>query len=185
LNERFTFANQRFCQTLGKPLHEILGKTDFDFFPPGLAAKYQQDDRVIIETGKMMETIEENQPPSGEKLFVNVVKTPLYDSKGNIIGLQGIFWDITERRRDEERLRTTMELAKNRRTQAKTKLRGPRIKPRNSAGHHPSAISQFPSCRDPVRVGSTLSSLLPTGAVGGDFHVVALSDPRLGCSSVM
>jgi PAS domain-containing protein len=34
LNERFTFANQRFCALVGKRLDEIVGKTDFDFFQP-------------------------------------------------------------------------------------------------------------------------------------------------------
>ena len=37
LKEQFTFANQRFCSMLGKPLEEIIGKTDFDFFPKELA----------------------------------------------------------------------------------------------------------------------------------------------------
>ena len=35
LQGRFTFANQQFCKTLGRPLEEIVGKTDFDFFPRG------------------------------------------------------------------------------------------------------------------------------------------------------
>ena len=34
LMERFTFANQRFCTSLGRPLDQILNKTDFDFFTP-------------------------------------------------------------------------------------------------------------------------------------------------------
>src|SRR5688572_19377476 len=105
LNEQFTFANQRFCQTLGRPLSEIIGKTDFDFYPADLAAKYQKDDQLIMETGKVFEIVEENQPPGGEKLYVNVVKSPLVDAQGRIIGLQGIFWDITEKRRAEEALK--------------------------------------------------------------------------------
>ena len=36
---RFTFANQQFCKILGYPLEQIIGKTDFDFFPPALAEK--------------------------------------------------------------------------------------------------------------------------------------------------
>ncbi len=32
LNGRFTFANKLFCDLLGKPLEEIIGKTDFDFY---------------------------------------------------------------------------------------------------------------------------------------------------------
>jgi PAS domain S-box-containing protein len=112
LNERFTFANQRFCAMLGKPLEEIIGKTDFDFFPPELAEKYQRDDRYVIRTGQTFETVEENHAPTGEKLYVNVIKTPIYDVKGQIIGIQGIFWDITERKRFEERLqKANQELA--------------------------------------------------------------------------
>ncbi len=109
LSERFTFANRRFCAMLGKPLEEIIGKTDFDFFPPHLAAKYQQDDRTVTGTGGIFETIEENKAPNGEMIYVNVVKTPIYDAKGQIIGIQGIFWDITERKRFEERLQAANE----------------------------------------------------------------------------
>ena len=47
LDERFTFANQRFCQTVGLPLEKILGRTDFDLFPAELATKYQADDRRV------------------------------------------------------------------------------------------------------------------------------------------
>jgi PAS domain S-box-containing protein len=109
LNERFTFANQRFCAMLGVPLEEIIGKTDFDFFPPELAAKYQRDDRYVIRSGNIFETVEENKSPHGEKIYVNVVKTPIYDATGGIIGIQGIFWDITERKRWEERLQKANE----------------------------------------------------------------------------
>ena len=109
LQERFTFANQRFCAMLGKPLEEIVGKTDFDFYPPELAAKYQRDDRYVIRTGKIFETIEENKSPLGEQLFVNVIKTPIHDAAGRIIGIQCIFWDITERKQFEERLQKANE----------------------------------------------------------------------------
>jgi len=109
LSERFTFANQRFCNMLGKKLEEIIGKTDFDFYPPELASKYQRDDRRVIETGEIFETVEEYQGANKEKMYVNVVKTPIHDDKGEIIGIQGIFWDITERKRFEERLKKANE----------------------------------------------------------------------------
>jgi len=35
----FTFANRRFCTSLGKSLSDIIGKMDFDFYPPELALK--------------------------------------------------------------------------------------------------------------------------------------------------
>src|SRR5262249_38150743 len=112
LSERFTFANQRFCQSLGKPLEEIIGKTDWDFYPPELAAKYQKDDQQVIRTGRIFEAVEENVTPSGEKIYVQVVKTPIYDAKGQVLGTQCIFWDITERKRFEETLqKKNLELA--------------------------------------------------------------------------
>jgi PAS domain S-box-containing protein len=101
---RFTFGNKRFCAILEKPINEILGKTDLDFYPPELAEKYRQDDRRVIETGRIIETVEEHQPPGGEKIYVQVIKTPIYDFEENIIGTQGIFWDVTERKRAEEAL---------------------------------------------------------------------------------
>ncbi len=102
--ERFTFANKRFCDTLGKPLAEILGRTDFDFFPEELARKYQQDDRRVMEQRETFETVEEHQKPDGSKLHVQLIKTPLYDFSGNVIGVQGMFWDVTERKKIEQTL---------------------------------------------------------------------------------
>jgi PAS domain S-box-containing protein len=104
VNGRFTFANQRFCKALGKTLDEIKGKTDFDLYPPELADKYQRDDRQVMEGGRTIETVEAHVDAPGEKIYVQVVKTPICDADGRVIGIQGIFWDVTERYRAERRL---------------------------------------------------------------------------------
>ncbi len=109
LDERFTFANQRFCQLLDKSLDDIIGRTDFDFYPPALAGKYQEDDREVIRTGKIFETIEENVAPDGETMYVQVVKTPIRDAKGKVLGTQCIFWDITAQKRFEQQLQRKNE----------------------------------------------------------------------------
>src|SRR6267378_6353479 len=109
LQERFTFGNQQFCRVLGRKLEEIVGKTDFDFFPRELAEKYQRDDRAVLETGQPYKTVEEHHPPGGEKLYVQVVKTPIRRADGKIIGLQGIFWDITQERLAETQLARSRE----------------------------------------------------------------------------
>ena len=105
VNGRFTFANQRFCAELGMPVGEIVGKTDYDFFPPELAAKYQEDDRQVMKEGVIYDAVEEHASPQDDKSYVQVVKTPIYDDTGQIIGTQVIFWDVTEKRQSEERLR--------------------------------------------------------------------------------
>jgi len=98
----FTFANQRACTLLGKTLEQIIGRTDFDLFPPDLAAKYRQDDMKVMESGRNLEIVEKHQTPSGKTLYVQVVKTPIYDYLGETIGSQVFFWDVTERQRAEE-----------------------------------------------------------------------------------
>jgi sigma-B regulation protein RsbU (phosphoserine phosphatase) len=186
LNERFIFANTRFCQTLGKSLDEILGKTDFDLYPPDLAAKYQKDDQLIMETGKMFETIEENQQPGGERIYVQVVKTPLHSASGEIIGLQCIFWDITERRRAEERVRkTTLELAQSREElRAKNQQMEDDLRMARDIQEAmiPSSYPCFPRNSTPDESAFRFQHLyIPTGQVGGDFfNILPLSDTKVG-----
>jgi PAS domain S-box-containing protein len=114
LHGRFTFGNQRFCAGLGRPLEQIAGKTDHDFYPPELADKYSQDDRRVMETGAVFEDVEAHQRPDGERLYVQVFKVPIYDFKGAVVGTQGVFWDVTARKRAEDGLqRTARELARS------------------------------------------------------------------------
>jgi PAS domain S-box-containing protein len=101
LDGRVTFGNQRYCNTLGKTLAELLGKTDFDLFPARLARKYVHDDRQVMATGKVFEAVEEHHLPDGSDLYVQVIKSPVWDRQGQLIGTQGVFWDVTARKRAE------------------------------------------------------------------------------------
>ena len=98
---KFVFVNNGFCDELGKTRREIIGKTDFDFFPADLAAKYRDDDLGIMESGESLDTVEEHVAADGEKAWVHVVKTPTYDEAGRCSGVQGIFWDVTQQKRTE------------------------------------------------------------------------------------
>jgi len=104
LSGKYTFANRAFCATLGRPPTEIIGKTDRDLFPTELAARFRREDEQLLTAGKQVES-EQNYPtPTGGKICVLMIKTPLFDTDGRSIGLQGIFWDISERKRAESEL---------------------------------------------------------------------------------
>jgi len=116
LQGRFTFANQPYCKFHQRPPEEIIGKTDYDFFPKAAADKYWHDDLNLMENGETMDILEQVVAPvTGEKQYHHVIKTPLRDETGRVIGLQGMVWDVTEKIRAEEKIRvTTAELARSR-----------------------------------------------------------------------
>ncbi|HSD84362.1 MAG TPA: PAS domain S-box protein, partial [Anaerolineae bacterium] len=101
---RFTFANTLYCRTQGRLLTDILGKTDFDLHPRELAEKYRADDERLIASGEILETVEEHQPIDGPRIYVQVIKAPLHATDGSISGIQGAFWDVTDRKRAEDKL---------------------------------------------------------------------------------
>ena len=102
---RLLFGNRRFCAALGRTLEEIRGRTDFDLFPKELAEKYRRDDLRVLETGALFEDVEEIATADGQRLFIHVLKAPIRDAAGRIVGLQGAFWDVTDRKLAEERLK--------------------------------------------------------------------------------
>jgi PAS domain S-box-containing protein len=106
---RFTFVNARYCQTTGRSKEEILGKTDFDFYPEELARKYRADDLQVMETGQTVGQFEVHQSAT-DQTFIQVVKVPVRDDSGAIIGIQCVFWDGTERNAMEEELHLEREL---------------------------------------------------------------------------
>ena len=110
LNSKYVLCNDSFAGDLNIKPYEIKGKTDYDFFPPQLSEKYRANDKKIIQSGKTEET-EEKYFSGGKELIVHTLKAPIKDVNGNIIGLLGIFWDITEQKHAQyERDRFSREL---------------------------------------------------------------------------
>ncbi len=104
---RLTFGNSAYLKDLGCSLDELLGKSVFDMFPEEQARKYDADDRHVIESREVFHDVEGHYV-RGERLYVEVLKSPVDDHEGQIVGVQGLYWDVTARWRAEEQLRRTL-----------------------------------------------------------------------------
>lgn len=94
---RFILGNDQFVRQCGmKDEEEIIGKTDFDFFPMGRAESYVKDDNYVMETGKSIIDRVELAPDPGNSInWFITTKVPVYSTEGEIIGLAGTARDIT------------------------------------------------------------------------------------------
>jgi two-component system sensor histidine kinase/response regulator len=113
VNGRIIFANQRYSEWMNRPLAELIGKTDFDFAPPELARKYAEDDARVMQTRKTLELVEPDLRATGELSWIQIIKVPLFDKGGHVVGIQSVYWDVTERKQAEEALKVAKEAAED------------------------------------------------------------------------
>ena len=103
IDGRYLMVNSTASEILGRPVEEILGKTDEELHPPEVAASIAEVDRRVMEAGESV-TVEEVLPVAGTMRTYLSTRTPYRDRRGNVAGLVGVSTDITDRKRAEENL---------------------------------------------------------------------------------
>jgi PAS domain S-box-containing protein len=108
---RFILVNKAKAEHSNVSPETMIGKTDFDFFPPGQAQRFVDDENAIMRSGQaMIDKLEHLESDDGSERWVSVTKIPRYNEEGDIIGTMGISRDVTEWKRTEEELTRNMEL---------------------------------------------------------------------------
>jgi two-component system NtrC family sensor kinase len=104
-HSRFTACNKLVANRMGVEPDELIGKTDFDFFPREMAEKFFNDEQALIQSGKPLIDCEEiaYDKTRGMDRVILTSKVPLRDADGNLTGIVGTGLDITDRKAAEER----------------------------------------------------------------------------------
>ncbi len=84
---------------------DLVGKTDFDLPWAAFAEKYRADDAAVMAKGPRLHIEEQVTRSDGAIAWVRTSKAPL-TRDGAVIGILGIYEDITEEKRQAEELHT-------------------------------------------------------------------------------
>jgi two-component system cell cycle sensor histidine kinase/response regulator CckA len=101
---RFAAANGAFCRAAGRAEAELLGRTEAEVAPGPTAAARADEDRLVLAEGRKLES-EQEAEVGGRRRVVRRILTPVRDEAGQVVGVLGICWDVTEQRALEARVR--------------------------------------------------------------------------------
>jgi diguanylate cyclase (GGDEF)-like protein/PAS domain S-box-containing protein len=106
-NLRYLGCNSQFANDAGlNSPDEIINKDDNELPWSELAVSYQLDDKFVMNTGKAKLNYEESQfTPTGETIIVRTSKNPIQDEDNGVIGMVGIYEDITDWSLAQEKLK--------------------------------------------------------------------------------
>ncbi len=111
-NHTLIAMNRANAEVIGLPEQEIIGKTDYDFFPPELAAKFQQRDNEVFESNQPYVAEDKTVWADGQEHIAYTRLIPIPDNRGLPQYMLGITQDVTERKAQEtERERLLAETA--------------------------------------------------------------------------
>lgn len=110
---RYLFINRQFEELFKVTQRQVIGKTDYDVFPPEIAEAFRANDQRVLDTGEVSRVEEIAPHEDGLHTYVSV-KFPLRNSESQIYAVGGISTDITDR---VQRARYEHELQAARRVQ--------------------------------------------------------------------
>ncbi len=103
LSFRVMLVNAACAKVFGVPPGQLVGKTAAELFPPDMAAAMRQQEEAVIAGGSPIE-VEHDFVVAGVARIFLILKTPLRDGSGRVIGILGITRDITVRKQFESAL---------------------------------------------------------------------------------
>ena len=105
----YLYVNPAFEKTFQVNSDQWKKKTAVDLFPGSFGEKNLENDLEIVRSGRSAQFEEQAVDSQGEVHHYLSAKFPLFAGKGELVGVGGISYDITDQKRTEEELRMREE----------------------------------------------------------------------------
>lgn len=112
---RFVLLNRAFVEMAGFSREQMIGKTDYDFFPKEQSDFFREKDIEMFSSGSSVQIdVEPITDKDGNTHLLSTTKVPYRDAAGEVTHLVGIIKDITELQRVQAALRDANEALERR-----------------------------------------------------------------------
>ncbi len=99
-------ANPAALRAFGQPEAAVLGRTDAAIFSSQIATELAAQDRLVLDTRKQHSfEYETRSPKTGRNILWEIIKTPVNNHEGEMVGIVAIARDVTLRKQTELQLR--------------------------------------------------------------------------------
>ena len=126
LQGRYLFANDAFCLAMGRERSAILGASNEEILAPEMAGRLRMHEVQVLRTGQIHEDVEEHlsraclvrcrcrlpalgSVENSDRQYIQSFLAPLRDQEGQVMGVQGLFYNITPLKQAERRAREALE----------------------------------------------------------------------------
>lgn len=102
---RFLGCNIAFAKDVGRESpQEVVGKTESDLAPKNRAAAFRREDVEVMQTGVPKVSMRTSHKTDGREIWLRTSKIPLLNTNRDAVGVLGIYDDITEQVKLDEKL---------------------------------------------------------------------------------
>lgn len=108
LQRQYTYGNKITLALFGCDEKSIVGTVDEDYFPPETAAQIREIDEEVLKGNNTKQIVPVKNADGTETIYLEI-KSPIYDTQGNITGLLGVSTDITEQENAKRKEREERE----------------------------------------------------------------------------
>lgn len=103
--QKYVMVNKAFESMFDINSDDVIGKTDTEIIPEGLAKQAEKTDKQVIKLKKLIISAQNFTKQNGDTIIFDTRKNPIFDKKKKVVGIVGVSRDVTFEKLAEDKLK--------------------------------------------------------------------------------